>query len=46
MDEKKRNTPGYDEHGWPLYNFAWFFREVFLPFLVLLAVIVILGAIL
>ncbi len=41
MNEKKRNKPkpGYDENGWPLCNAAWWWREVFLPVLILLAVI-------
>ncbi len=39
MNEKKRNKPGYDEYGHPLCNFAWWWWEVFLPVLILLAVI-------
>lgn len=35
MDEKPK--PGFDEHGWPLYDVAWFWHRALWPAILILA---------
>ena len=46
----RKQKPGFDENGWPLYDAAWLWYEAFLPAILvligLLAVVAVFDAIL
>jgi hypothetical protein len=44
--DRTHTKPGYDEHGWPLYDAAWFWREALRPALLVIAALAILAAVL